>query len=128
MCCITGHPLQGGVRGPRGSRELAEAGTSGCGTERRGGFVEGLPDLEHVASDVQHDRAPRAACCARRSSAGRPRGDGGAKGAAEHAHWQRGRGAGERSSGVFGIAYMRLRPPLTDKSRIPVNNQKHTHL
>jgi hypothetical protein len=37
LCCITRHPLQGGVRGPRGSRELAEASTSGCGAERRGG-------------------------------------------------------------------------------------------
>ena len=43
MCCITRHPLQGGVRGPRGSRELAEADTSGCGAERRGGSAEGLP-------------------------------------------------------------------------------------
>jgi hypothetical protein len=55
LCCITRHPLQGGVRGPRGSRELAEAGTSGCGAERRGGKRRGLKDLEHIASDVHTD-------------------------------------------------------------------------
>jgi hypothetical protein len=126
MWCIKRHPLQGGVRGPRGTRELAEAGTSGCGTERRGGVAEGLPVLEHVASDVQHDRAPRAACCARRSSAGRPRGGGGAKRPAEHVHWQLGRGPEERNSGGFGIAYIRPRPPLTDKSRIP-SEQAEAH-
>jgi hypothetical protein len=58
------------------------------------------------------------------SSAGRPRGDGGAKGAAEHAHWQRDRGPGERSSGVFGIAYIRLRPPLTDKRQEPNSSEQ----
>jgi hypothetical protein len=57
MWYVTRHvPLQGGVRGPKGFRELAEADTSGCGTERRGGIVEGLPVLEHVASDVHSAR------------------------------------------------------------------------
>jgi len=47
------------VRGLRGSREPAEAGTSGCGAERRGGSAEGLPDLEHIASDVQQQHMGR---------------------------------------------------------------------
>ena len=101
MWYVTGHPLQGGVRGPRGSRELAEAGTSGCGTERRRGLVEGLPDLEHVASYVQHHysnvRAPHAACCAvRRPSAGRTKGGGGERGPLSgHATGEGRRGEGQ---------------------------------
>jgi hypothetical protein len=41
---------------------------------------KGLPAPEHIASVVQHEGA-------RRSSAGRPRGEVGAQGPAKHAHW-----------------------------------------
>ena len=44
------------------------------------GSQQGQSDLEHVASDVQHKGAPRAACCARRPSAGRTKGGGGDQG------------------------------------------------
>jgi hypothetical protein len=50
LCCITRHPLQGGVRGPRGSRELAEAGTSGCGMERRNVFLSPRTFSTHAGS------------------------------------------------------------------------------
>jgi hypothetical protein len=43
MWYVTRHPLQGCVRGPRGARELAEAGTGGRGPGCRGGADEGLP-------------------------------------------------------------------------------------
>jgi hypothetical protein len=79
-----------------------------------------------AAHEQKIDRAPRAACCARRSSAGRPRGGGGAKRPAKHVHWQQSRGPGEWNSGGFGIADIRPRPPLTDKSRIP-SEQAEAH-
>jgi hypothetical protein len=52
MWYVTGHPLQGGVRGPRGSRELAEAGTRGGGAARNGGgFENRTRRLGRLASD-----------------------------------------------------------------------------
>jgi hypothetical protein len=102
MWYVTRHSLQGGVRGPRGTHELAEAGTSGCVSEWRGGVDEGLPVPEHIASVVQHNRVQSASRSLLRSLGAQVQGGQNAVGALEGRRSTRtGSGAGnlrERNS------------------------------
>ena len=78
MWCITRQPtLEGGTRATGDARELTRRGSSRRGRGGGGGDDWGQSDPDHIASDVTHIRAPHAACCVRRPSAGRTKGGGG---------------------------------------------------
>jgi hypothetical protein len=79
-----------GPSGKRVRRREAARLTQRQGAARRSGSCGRLLRRPGFLRDF--NRAPCAACCARRSSAGRPKGGGGTRGPAKHVHWKWGRG------------------------------------
>jgi hypothetical protein len=83
MWCTTRQPtLEGGHACHRRRTGADEAGRQPQRSRRRRGVVTdwGQSDPDHIASGVMHKRAPHAACCVRRPSAGRTKGGGGERG------------------------------------------------
>jgi hypothetical protein len=92
---VTRHPLQEGVRaGPRDTHEPAESSTSGCARSGEGGSTRGCrtQNTPPRTSSTTERLVQLAALGAQVSSAGRPKGGGGARGPAKRAHWEWGKG------------------------------------